>query len=317
MPVAPNKYIWAGMGGAPYRGPIESLFQPVVFGGERALKADKAALMRAQEMLARGMSGEEIWSATGWFQGADGKWRFEIPDTTASVSQEGLDLLRGGGQAQLGEIYNHPELFANYPELAGIKVAPETDPLSKGGFSPGTNELTFRADSPDYMSTVTHETQHAIQSQEGFAPGGNLFSRILENPLAMKIKKLFDEWRKTNETLANYRKAIMENSISKISTADALNFESRYNELSRQHPLFEEAERLERYGDELKRTIGVLQERRDQEPPTNLGEAYDFYKTIAGEVEARNVGRRYKGEGGYPPAGEDVARALQHIFKSR
>jgi len=56
-----------------------------IFGGQLAKTADLAALEKAQTMAAIGHSKGEIFDATGWFTGVDGKWRFEIPDTKAKL----------------------------------------------------------------------------------------------------------------------------------------------------------------------------------------------------------------------------------------
>ena len=56
-----------------------------VFAGINALTADKEALAKAQEMIARGDFPDDVWQETGWGQGADGKWRFEIDDSKAKI----------------------------------------------------------------------------------------------------------------------------------------------------------------------------------------------------------------------------------------
>ena len=52
-----------------------------IFGGRLAKTADHAALAKAETMAAEGAPRETIWKETGWFQGADKKWRFEIDDS--------------------------------------------------------------------------------------------------------------------------------------------------------------------------------------------------------------------------------------------
>ena len=54
-----------------------------MFGGVNAKTADKNALKMAQELDSVGADRREIWDATGWFKGADDKWRFEIDDNGA------------------------------------------------------------------------------------------------------------------------------------------------------------------------------------------------------------------------------------------
>jgi len=58
-----------------------------IFGGRLAQTADHAALGRAEDMARKGADRDAIWNDTGWFQGSDGKWRFEIPDNAAATDR--------------------------------------------------------------------------------------------------------------------------------------------------------------------------------------------------------------------------------------
>lgn len=80
--------ILGGIAGAALasRGGRNMRSQVNMFAGPNARTADRAALTRAQEMAASGASRDEIWANTGWFQGVDGKWRFEIDDSGATVA---------------------------------------------------------------------------------------------------------------------------------------------------------------------------------------------------------------------------------------
>ena len=63
------------------------------FGGRNANRADLDALNHAQEMERQGVSMDTIFRETGWYTGADGKWRFEIDDSGMEYSRWG-DLRR-------------------------------------------------------------------------------------------------------------------------------------------------------------------------------------------------------------------------------
>lgn len=56
------------------------------FAGRLAKGANLRALDIAERMEAKGKSPERIWKDTGWFQGADGKWRFEVDDSQRSYT---------------------------------------------------------------------------------------------------------------------------------------------------------------------------------------------------------------------------------------
>lgn len=59
------------------------------YAGELARTADKETLERANQMLERGASAEDIFRETGWFKGADGQWRFEIDDSKMEFRRDG------------------------------------------------------------------------------------------------------------------------------------------------------------------------------------------------------------------------------------
>jgi hypothetical protein len=84
-------------------------------------------------------------------------------------------------RSTVGNILEHPELFAAYPDLAKLEVlqAPSSSPykgsLSRLGES-GTPFIKLRENlsSDEAKSTLLHELQHAIQEKEGFASGGEI-----------------------------------------------------------------------------------------------------------------------------------------------
>lgn len=68
------------------------------FAGEKAKNADLEALRTAQEMEKDGADTETIRQKTGWFRGADGKWRWEIDGS-------GMEYRRDGD----AQLLNEPE----------------------------------------------------------------------------------------------------------------------------------------------------------------------------------------------------------------
>jgi hypothetical protein len=178
----------AGAYGLPVKNPLAAVpsqfnlrgGQLGVFAGASAKTADHAALAKAQEMAKNGAYGDEIWDATGWFQGADKKWRFEIPDLPSKMtgSLETAASRSGVGDSTVGQAFHHPELYAAYPQLRDVTMTT----------SPGRSGAAFqRGDVPSGIpanidigggarnprSLMLHELQHGIQDIEGFAKGGN------------------------------------------------------------------------------------------------------------------------------------------------
>ena len=66
------------------------------FAGRESKTADKHRLDDAQAMISKGADAETVRQDTGWFKGADGKWRYEINDADAKL-RPALKSLDGGG----------------------------------------------------------------------------------------------------------------------------------------------------------------------------------------------------------------------------
>ena len=65
------------------------------FAGADALTADNDARINAYWLEQEGKSESDIFKETGWFRGADGKWRFEIDDSEAKIYRHGdAELLK-------------------------------------------------------------------------------------------------------------------------------------------------------------------------------------------------------------------------------
>jgi hypothetical protein len=148
-----------------------------IFGGRLAKTADLNALRRAEEMTASGQDAKSIWSNTGWARGADGQWRFEIPDNAMTV-KFGL----GKGVSGPGSKIQHSALAEAYPSLADLPhtIVRDTKQPGFGTFfreqpDAGTPAHVWvqRPDVGTARSTATHELQHAVQEIEGFQFGGN------------------------------------------------------------------------------------------------------------------------------------------------
>lgn len=141
--------------------------------GENAKTAALDKLEQAKAM-AEDSSSEEIYKATGWIKGYDGKWRFEIPDNLEAIS---LDKLLKNKCADLGEIYDNPQLFEAYPKLKNVMIFIEELGGRTAGFASTIhNTITLSAsmkNDDEIKSTLVHEIQHLIQGREGFACGGN------------------------------------------------------------------------------------------------------------------------------------------------
>lgn len=94
--------------------------------GERAMTANVEKLKEAKAMVAKAEEKpdmKDIYQKTGWHLGADGKWRFEIPDNLDEI--DAAKFPEEGYAIPLGEIYNNPKLYEAYPWLADVMVQSE------------------------------------------------------------------------------------------------------------------------------------------------------------------------------------------------
>lgn len=141
--------------------------------GLRARTANWATLQDAQRMANEGALQKEIYEKTGWRRGADGKWRFEIPDNLDKID---IKKLQGTKRYfELGEIYDNEKLYEAYPFLRELPVMKEKLDGNQLGYSEGHDLIVIDEDVDEWFTpgTIIHELQHIIQAYEGFASGGN------------------------------------------------------------------------------------------------------------------------------------------------
>ena len=62
------------------------------YAGANANGANLESLREAQEMQQAGADMESIRKATGWHEGMDGKWRFEINDSRMQLRTDAADI---------------------------------------------------------------------------------------------------------------------------------------------------------------------------------------------------------------------------------
>ena len=219
---------------------------------ERTARMDNLSVARKMEEEKK--DAKAIKMATGWERGADGKWRYEMPDAKIKdtmdvggghiVKRYEDDMLWNGGK--LSKVIDAPELFKAYPQLKDVRI--DTDAImndmpSNGEYNSKTNTITIHADELKYMNSIlNHEIQHAIQDIEGFAKGGS--PRLVRG----EVKKRFDEVTKQIKQL-----------------------------------------RAEGKEDEAK---ALIEKNRGLYNAYQKNDDYNSYKSLAGEVEARNVSAR-------------------------
>ncbi len=278
------------------------------FAGERAQTADRGALAQAQQMEAVGRdsvpdregnvpgSEADTHTATGWSRGKDGKWRFEIDDSQASIKPlaEWADNSKYPHRMpDVGQVLDHPELLKAYPQLADVGVRSDTDlGTSIGAYNPSRNVVEIR-DPASYpptgpkslKSVLLHEIQHAIQNHEGFARGASVSE--------------FKEPRTSERDQLNGRITAINKLLSESSSDGN---KARYDQL------LSERSKVVRQLDEkgLRNEVDIHEA------------AHKDYKRVSGETEARNTQTRMDlsaaDRRATPPSEtEDVPRSQQIV----
>ena len=200
------------------------------FAGPYARTADIHALAVAEQRLKRGDDAEAVRQDSGWFKGTDGKWRFEINDADAKLRRV------PDAETPLGEVLDHPALFAAYPGLAGAPTTIEVGEgkPAKGRLSRSTGAITVSAPTKvQALSILLHEVQHGIQNLEGFGRGGDKaeFARDLPDGgwdngfqryfrLAGEVEARNTQTRQALD--ANARRAIPPSMTADVAEADVI-----------------------------------------------------------------------------------------------
>jgi hypothetical protein len=272
-----------------------------------------------------------IWHETGWFKGADGEWRFEIPgDDRAGVF--GLSPERQANSTQqIGEFskeiigkenrglrypdaIQHPELFDAYPWLVDRSTA--VHPLEGGARgsldrSSGIMRLDEKLDPWEARSVGLHELQHAIQGEEGFARGGSpsSFTQQADAKLArdaMSLRREFDALpsgmdrsAKENAIRENYKSLGIEDWLPSKESWDIAH------------------DRIGNPDEALNRVIKLY----NLDKSVTVASPHDVYRRVAGEVEARNVQARkdmtdYERKITPPWKTEDIPAADQVVIRN-
>lgn len=156
--------------------------RPHIIGTVGAMELDRAEgtdnrrknLSIAEQMEREGKPAQEIWWATGWERDLDDSlWKMEILDSPEMAS--GLSDMRVGDVRRLGDVFNNPELYKAYPDMADIEVvAVDDSPNRVANYNPQTDAIAFNVNHRTRTSlpvALVHEIQHAVQAREGFDPG--------------------------------------------------------------------------------------------------------------------------------------------------
>lgn len=146
--------------------------------GERAMTANMEKLKEAKEMLAKDADMKTIYKKTGWHRGADGKWRFEIPDNLDDIN---LAELRDNEETTLGKIYVNPALYQAYPWLKNLLVTVEDMEKNRRGYAYGEDKIVLNEKYVGYSPyNLQNEILSSLKSEAGVTETINAFQGIVQ-----------------------------------------------------------------------------------------------------------------------------------------
>ena len=145
--------------------------------GERAMTANMEALKEAKAMLVKDADMKTIYKKTGWHRGADGKWRFEIPDNLDDIN---FAELRDNEETTLGKIYANPALYQAYPWLKNLLVTAEDMEKNRRGYAYGEHKIVLNENYVGYSPyNLQNEILSSLKSDVGIKETINAFQGIV------------------------------------------------------------------------------------------------------------------------------------------
>lgn len=277
------------------------------YAGKNANGANLDSLREAQEMQAAGADMESIRKATGWHEGMDGKWRFEINDSRMQLRTDAADI---SNYTTLGELVSAPELFEAYPDMADLSVTFHTlEDGQNGGYSRKFDSIELSRDLKNrpeaLLNVLIHEVQHAIQNREGFASGANpaYWNRRMENGFDSRTAEERREGARLQEQYEQIRESDPQ-FVAAMEELDAMapkvpRGKVDLNTWEQIEPDPPEWVRYDERRDQLEEQYGdrvwdwySLRDSIDRNARNGGRMPTDLYRDTAGEIEARDTAKR-------------------------
>lgn len=261
--------------------------------GIHARTANRELLNEAQAMAAEGKMQREIYEKTGWRRGADGNWRFEIPDNLDKIDIKKLQSTKQF--FSLAEIYDNEKLYEAYPFLREVTIQKEKLDGNRLGYSEGDYLIVIDSDVDEWFTpgTIIHELQHIIQNYEGFASGGN--TRQVRTLVNEAIRKKTEEARSLAPHATMYYNRRREYEMAMIMGDEARmkELEGPIKKLEQEIPNKARRDRIYRLFSEADKLLKNANKMNDRQ----------LYRNLYGEKEAR--------------AAEEKARISTRMERSR
>ena len=248
-----------------------------IFGGEKALGANKAKLKVAKTMWA---SDEEIWAKTGWYKDIDGKWKFEINAEGGKLKKEFVDE-----NDEIGDFFEKE-----------IKTQKDLKAMEKYG---EVDYEKFKENAKYYRKDYTLKVKDLLLN--GSLKNDKLYREYMNNPLGevkskYKFRSGFLADILDDKPLFKAYPMLKDIRVRALNSNNGANAEYRYNRASDvlgdiyvDFNLAPHAFKSSLYH-EIQHAVQHIEEFSNGGSPKQWG--YEKYEKLAGEAEARNVQAR-------------------------
>lgn len=150
-----------------------------IFAGGGAKQAPMDKLMHAYQGHVAGEDVPTQWANYGAFvDPLDKVTRWEIGDEAMTFKPRWLYTKKSSKLTPIEDVIDHPQLFANYPQLGDYKIVMESLGPGVLGDVDHTNKIIRLNNDKTHAGllrdVVLHELQHAVQFEEGMARGANV-----------------------------------------------------------------------------------------------------------------------------------------------
>jgi hypothetical protein len=241
------------------------------FAGMRSRTADARSSLTAMSRISKGEDAETVRRETGWFQGADGRWRYEISDRDAKIkladrpvaarfdtrerAEAANNRVKGRGVVQVGGRWSF--IPNRGPETIGQALSSDAggEPIQTGTFPTTVGRLL------DHPALFAAYPELRMMRVGLLPPSSRSRGRVSADGIYLREDLSMDEARST--LLHELQHGIQH--IEDFATGGNLDY----------------VRNLQEYREAI----------ADGATPPDMA-AFEVYRRLAGEVEARNVQAR-------------------------
>ena len=278
------------------------------------IPASKKIAFEAAMLEKKGINPKEIWDKLKVYRGPfDKQWRQETQDSVASLKggetfhDAVMNQMKKSGKDKtaepvtVGDVFEHPELFKEYPELKDIEVRfhPENSKSSGTNALPsegkGWIQLKGSLNKDEAKDVMLHELQHPIQEAENWAVGGSAVD-FQHQDVAKKARDILG-WRKEVESTAERMGMTPANNSDWFRNAENKLVQEYYDKgigswLPHEEARFQASWPAYNKNTDARTQAEQLVQMYGLDKKTSPYSPSQMYNRLGGEVEARQVQQR-------------------------